>query len=280
MKDLKISVCLFAFLSSACAAGGTGSEHDTGVGTHTDAGPSVRFDAGMDASRMSVDAGAPASDAEMDSGPNDGGTDAKIDSGPDDAGSDAGYDAGTDAGIDAGFDAGTDAGYDAGHDAGVDAWVPPTIGCADGTVEQLYPGHTDIVGCNGSVNQCSAAPLCGTGWHLCTFSEYAVRGGATTSTTTRRWLASCIAHEAPSGCPAGYPRPTDSVCPSCAWYGPPAVLAIVGFYCGGAMFAGNGCHTGLAAGETLAAWGQDGSAPCTWGYAGFAGETAGATCCW
>ncbi len=127
---------------------------------------------------------------------------------PDDAALDAGSDAGVDASVaDAGdaaiemMDAGPDAGPrdagspdsgppDAGSDAGVDAGPSPT-GCADGTVDQAYPSP-DMVGCNGSRDQCTADTLCGSGWHLCTYGEYEARGGGFVPATAGRWLAGCL----------------------------------------------------------------------------------------
>ena len=63
-------------------------------------------------------------------------------------------------------------------------------GCADGTDDQLYA--PDMVGCDGQNDQCTAQSLCASGWHLCTYGEYALRGGKTVAPTGSRWLRSCV----------------------------------------------------------------------------------------
>ncbi len=156
-------------------------------------------------------------DIVTDASPSDAGTDGGVmdDAAPPDAAlPDSGpFDADLpDAGdIDAGDDAGPDdAGTDAGDDAGTDAGVSP-VGCADGTVEQPYPGHPDIAGCDGAVDQCTAETLCGAGWHLCSVAVYRTRGGDLTPATTYRWLAGCVRELC-----GGLIGPGTSICASCA----------------------------------------------------------------
>ena len=61
-----------------------------------------------------------------------------------------------------------------------------------------------------AVNQCTAASLCGSGWHVCTASEYLARGGATIQPGV--WgarLASCVREN------GGAFAPTDKPCAVC-----------------------------------------------------------------
>lgn len=81
--------------------------------------------------------------------------------------------------------------------------------CADGSVEQTYA--EDMVGCDGAANQCLAEQLCGSGWHLCPYSEYVVRGGANTKALSERWLRSCIREAGASGADC----PSETVCGDC-----------------------------------------------------------------
>ncbi len=90
---------------------------------------------------------------------------------------------------------------------------PPdtSAGCADESVEQIY--GSDMVGCDGEVTQPEAESLCETGWHLCSFDEFASRGGDAVSATPQgRWLRACVRdfHTDPMTCP------TSMVCPDCA----------------------------------------------------------------
>jgi hypothetical protein len=81
--------------------------------------------------------------------------------------------------------------------------------CADGSVEQTY--GADMVGCDGGANQCLAEQLCGTGWHLCPYSEYVARGGAEFKATSERWLRACVreAGDDTAMCPS------EVICQSC-----------------------------------------------------------------
>jgi hypothetical protein len=67
--------------------------------------------------------------------------------------------------------------------------------CQNGMPSFLYPGGMAI--CENPVssvgyNQCNAVNLCGALWHLCTQSEFLLRGGKTTPTSYEAWIAGCI----------------------------------------------------------------------------------------
>jgi hypothetical protein len=81
-------------------------------------------------------------------------------------------------------------------------------GCAEGEPEQIY--RPDMVGCPGNATQCTAAELCGEGWHLCRFIEFEMAGGVETPATEERWLDACVreAGPVPPTCP------TSAVCSS------------------------------------------------------------------
>lgn len=131
-------------------------------------------------------------------------------------------------------------GPDAGPD--VDAHLPPDggpppedggtaspPGCADGTVEQPYPGRSDIVGCDGAVSQCAAYALCAPGWHLCGWDEFQRRGAMVTATTVR-WIAAC----ARAGCSLDPMRVQDGTCGDCT-SGEAMLPMAVSFACMGAL---------------------------------------------
>src|SRR5262245_3088892 len=63
--------------------------------------------------------------------------------------------------------------------------------CADGSDDQVYTGNA-MVGCDGLATQCDAATLCSPSWHMCTYEEYADRGGKDQPAKTLRWLKSCV----------------------------------------------------------------------------------------
>jgi len=67
------------------------------------------------------------------------------------------------------------------------------FGAGKASLAQVYPVKNMVV-CQASAGKttCAAAPLCGTGWHLCKASEYLARGGVTVQPTVVSWLASCI----------------------------------------------------------------------------------------
>lgn len=149
-----------------------------------------------------------------------------------------------DAEIDAGVDADVDAGLEDGGlpDSGPPDAGPSPIGCADGTVEQPYTS-SDIVGCDGALDQCTAETLCGSGWHLCTYGEYTGRGGDTVVPTTIRWIASCARLPETCTVPA---RPTDAICAAgCSRAG--STIATIGRVCGGALISEGDCPLGVAA---------------------------------
>ncbi len=82
-------------------------------------------------------------------------------------------------------------------------------GCADGTNGQPYA--PDMVGCDGALTQCDAEKLCGSGWLMCTYDQYFVRGGAQVSATQGRWLKSCVRDYGVSTTTC----PTTSACEKC-----------------------------------------------------------------
>ncbi len=217
----------------------------------------------------------------LDASPEDSGDtgDAELaDTGPVDADVDAGTDAGNDAGPEDGGppDSGPpDAGPpDSGmEDAGTDAGVSP-IGCDDGTVEQPYAGHPDMVGCDGAFDQCTAETLCGSGWHLCTYSEYAARGGDTVTPTTVRWIASCV--RATDCSVAG--TPTNATCGSCTRTGGSPV--IVGRTCaGGSDLSDTDCPLGVVAWTAPMGYRLLGETTCLRTNISSTIGTFGATCC-
>lgn len=223
-------------------------------------------------------------DAEVlpDAGPEDGGDagDAELpDAGPADADIDAGMDdAGSDAGPEDGgpLDSGPpDAGPpDSGmEDAGTDAGVSP-IGCDDDTVEQLYAGHPDMVGCDGALDQCTAETLCGAGWHLCTYSEYTGRGGDTVTATTIRWIASCVRR----GDCSLEGTPTNAMCGSCSRVGGTGV--ILGRTCaGGSDLTDTDCPLGVVAWTAPMGYRLLSETLCTRTNVSSTRSTFGATCC-
>lgn len=227
----------------------------------------------FDASVIMPDGGVP-DDAMVDAG-----SDAGVDASVADAGDaaiemmDAGPDAGSDAGRDAGpRDGGPpDSGPpDAGSDAGTDAGPSP-IGCGDGTVDQAYPS-ADMVGCNGSATQCAADTLCGSGWHLCTYSEYEARGGATVVTTAFRWIASCVRR---ADCTVEA-TPTDGICGSCSRTGGTATT--LGTSCpAGSTLTDTDCPLGAVAG--MSSWRLLGESTCTRSTVSATNGLYGATCC-
>jgi len=143
--------------------------------------------------------------------------------------------------------------------------------CADGTTDQVYLPD-GMVGCNGNMDQCTAAALCGAGWHLCTYSEYASRGGATISPSTTRWIASCVRDV---DC-ALAPAPTDAICSSCIPGNGPSV--VVAARCGGGLPLNEAtCGLGVWAApdmETLLS-----ETTCLYARAQSADRARGATCC-
>lgn len=215
-----------------------------------------------------IDADLP--DADLpDAGPPDGGTA--------DGGSDAGMDGGSPDGgrPDAGPpDAGPgDSGPpDGGTDAG------PPAGCADGTVDQPYPGRTDIVGCDGAVPQCMAETLCDAGWHLCSFSEYQARVGTVRTATTFRWLASCVR----SGCgDLTADPPTDGVCGAAICSSGSTATLTLQYQCGSlAPTETVACNVGVVA-DTDPIGNHVGlpSTPCSRARIMPVGMGNGATCC-
>lgn len=74
----------------------------------------------------------------------------------------------------------------------------PGIGCCDGTNDQIFLEPFDpvrgMVGCRGSETQCTAEELCAPGWHLCTYPEFANRGGSAVLPLFQVWLAGCARH--------------------------------------------------------------------------------------
>ncbi len=235
--------------------------------------------------------GAALVDADMhllDAGPEEDGGDAgdaadaeMPDAGPEDADVDAGTDAGSDAGPEDGGppdsgppDAGPrDAGPPDGGpvDAGTDAGPSP-IGCASGTVNQAYPG--DMVGCDGALDQCTAETLCGSGWHLCTYSEYAARGGDAVTATTLRWIASCV--RATDCSLAG--SPTNATCGSCTRTGGSPVT--VGRTCaGGSDLSDTDCPLGVTAGTASMGYRLLSESLCTRTSISSTRGAFGATCC-
>lgn len=140
--------------------------------------------------------------------------------------------------------------------------TPSIAACADGTNDQVY--STSMVGCNGSVNWTNKGALCTAGSHVCSFAEYAARGGSTTQPTQTRWLSDTSSQV--SG--ASYP--------------------CISTFCGGTICYRfpPGSYTGLLAkGSTLISY----SSSCSdisannVGYVGFGGLTfydaSGTTCC-
>lgn len=208
--------------------------------------------------------------AEPDGGPPDGGP---MDAGAPDAGPpDASVpDAGTDAGRP---DAGpTDASLpDAGTDAGTDAGPPD--GCADGTVDQTYPGRMDMVGCNGTETQCTAAILCQAGWRLCSWSEYRARGGDVMAADARRWIAGC----ARSGCgDLTADPPADGICGACTGMG--AATLTLQYDCpSGGPTETVACHVGIVADTGSRRIGTPAES-CAMGSIARTDGLSGATCC-
>ncbi len=84
--------------------------------------------------------------------------------------------------------------------------------CASGATKgQTYAANMVVCGGSAQVNQCSAAPLCNTagGWSMCTASQFLARGGKTTVTVKRAWLAACIRNNSTPT------APTNAICSSC-----------------------------------------------------------------
>jgi hypothetical protein len=85
--------------------------------------------------------------------------------------------------------------------------TPP---CAAGVATAMAYGKVmAICGPGGAVNQCTAASLCGAGWHLCTASEYLARGGTSTPGIWGARLASCVREN------NAVFAPTDKLCAIC-----------------------------------------------------------------
>ncbi|TAK04905.1 hypothetical protein EPO33_02810 [Patescibacteria group bacterium] len=157
-----------------------------------------------------------------------------------------------------------------------DTGVPAGPGCLDGTVDQPYPGRSDIVGCDGAVDQCAASALCGAGWHLCGWDEFQTRTGAATATTVR-WIAGC-AREA---CSLDPMRVREGVCGDCTSGGAMLPMA-VSFACSGASPPREeiSCDVGVVAftdpiGRRIGST----TAPCLRAEAFPTRERYGATCC-
>lgn len=158
-------------------------------------------------------------------------------------------------------------------DAGTDAGPPPVgPGCADGTEEQGYDVPT-MVGCDGLATQCAAGTLCASGWHLCTYGEYAARGGADEPSALSRWVAGCIRRT----CSLDPMPPEDGICGDCT--SGEAMLPIpVAFSCGGFPQEAISCDIGATA-----AFGRNrlGSMrePCLYAEPAVTRTRLGAMCC-
>lgn len=210
-----------------------------------DAGPDLLRDAFV------PDAFVPPPDARIDA-------DAIVDAGLPDA----------DAWDGAAGDAGSDAGSDGGTDAG------PPEGCADGTVEQGYRGTTDMVGCDGGNDQCTAHLLCAPGWHLCSWDDYGIRGGADQPATAERWIAACVRNSCASITPVA---PSNAACGAC---GPAstAVLTLQYDCPGDGPSEEVACNVGAAADNAARRIGLP-SVPCTMSRTARTDALLGATCC-
>ncbi len=153
--------------------------------------------------------------------------------------------------------------------------VPSVTGCADETAEQIY--RADMVGCNGGEVQCDAVRLCGRGWHLCTMSEYATRGGETVRPLSARWIASCIRDN------RGMPYcATNSVCPNCTSMG--ATRANSDWSCMGTRVDDTGSgNAGVLASPSVNTDAPHRlgcpASPCVWGVNGAVWSMNGAICC-
>lgn len=74
---------------------------------------------------------------------------------------------------------------------------PGTMGCCDGTIDQIYLDPflvNGMVGCRGTETQCTAETLCAPSWHLCTPQEFADRGGQSVIPIFQVWIAGCARH--------------------------------------------------------------------------------------
>jgi hypothetical protein len=91
-----------------------------------------------------------------------------------------------------------------------------TTPCSDPSGPDFnYASNRKICPIQGGGNQCKAASACNLsqGWSLCTGSQFRARGGDTTPTLYRAWLASCVRDGAIPN------APSDSVCTCASFLG-------------------------------------------------------------
>lgn len=244
--------------------------------TTTDAGFDARMDAATDVSAdVRTDRGFDVPDVQQDVS-----ADLVRDVAMEERTADAGTDVAPDAIVmdtmaDARADAAVEISSDAMPDVPVMDLPPSLVGCADETAEQVY--QSNMVGCNGMETQCNAVVLCGRGWHLCTMSEYATRGGETTRPTSPRWIASCIRDN------RGTPYcATNAVCPNCTAMG--ATRANSDWSCTSTRVDDTGAgNAGVLASPSVNTDAPHRlgcpASPCIWGVNGAVWSLFGAVCC-